>query len=564
MIIRRVGPGKVLVGTQLSRRDFLKISGTGLASAVLLGTAGCGSIFGGQGGEGGGSGSKVLNLNLSAEIDDLNSATTTDSVSFQVLVNTMEALYRLDPDDEPVPAMAEGVEISEDGLTYTFTMRDGVTWSNGDPVTAEDFRYAWLKALSPETASEYSYIIYSFVKGAAEYNAGEASEEDVAIEAPDDKTLKVKLLAPSSFFLQLTTFPTYFPQQQVFVEKQGDNYAQDADTLLYNGPYVMTQGEISAGGTVVLKKNDRYWDKANVAVERVNMPTINEEDTQLNLYEAGELDLARLTGTNVQKFQDSEDFLRIVEPSTFFGLMNHDDPVLSNLNIRKALMIGFDKKVLAEQILADGSEPAYALVPPAITPGPGNQTFREANGDLVPKDPSEGRQFWEQGVEELGQTPKITPLFGDDSISRDVATFMQDQYKENLGLDVEVQVLPFEAGLDRVDKQDYQISFVSGWGADYNDPMTFLDLFLSSSPIYKTGFKNERYDELITSAKSETDQAKRMQMMLEAERILFEEAVLVPEYYRTRAFLKKPYFKGFVSHLFGGDPGLKYAYIEGK
>ena len=565
MATGRYGARKPLVGAGFSRRDFLKMGGAGLAGATLLGTAGCGSIFGGgQSGGGGGSGSSVLNVNLTTEIDDLNSATTTDAVSFEVLVNTMEGLYRLDPEDKPVPAMAEGVETSADGLTYTFTLRDGVTWSNGDPVTAQDFRYAWLKALNPATASEYSYIIAQFVEGATEYNAEEGSEEDVAIEAPDDKTLRVGVVSKSPFFLQLTTFPTYFPQQQAFVEQQGDNYAQGADSLLYNGPFVMTKGSISAGGEVVLEKNDDYWDKSNVSVKRINMQIVKEEETSLNLYESGELDVTGITGNNVQQFQDRSDFERQVEPTTFFGLMNHDDPVLSNASIRRALMIGFDKQTLTEQILANGSEPAYALVPPAITPGPGNQTFREANGDQMPKNAEEGREFWERGVEELGETPKITMLFGDDSLSRDIATFVQDQYKQNLGADLEVQVLPFEAGLDRVDNQDYQISFVSGWGADYNDPMTFLDLFLSSTPIYRTGFKNERYDQLITEAKAEGEQEKRMQMMLEAEDILFDEAVIVPEYYRTRARLRKPYFKGYVSHSFGGEPAFKYASIEGK
>ena len=371
-------------------------------------------------------------------------------------------------------------------------------------------------------------------------------------------------MAKSPFFLQLTTFPTYFPQQQAFVEQQGDDYAQSAENLLYNGPYVMTEGSISAGGTTVLEKNDRYWDKSNVSVQRINMQAVKEEETALNLYESGELDVTTLSGTNVQQYRDNPDFRSQVEPTTFFGLMNHDDPVLGNVNIRRALMIGFDRQPLAERVLANGSEPAYALVPPSITPGPDGQTFREASGDQVPKDPSEGRQFWEQGVEELGETPNITMLFGDDSLSRDVATFIQDQYSENLGADLEVQVLPFEAGLDRVDNQDYQISFVSGWGADYNDPMTFLDLFLSSSPIYRTGFQNDRFDQLITDAKAEADQDRRMQMMLEAENILFEQAVLVPEYYRTRARLIKPYFKNFVSHAFGGEPAYKYARIQGK
>ena len=182
----------------------------------------------------------------------------------------------------------------------------------------------------------------------------------------------------------------------------------------------------------------------------------------------------------------------------------------------------------------------------------------------MPTDAGEARQIWEQGVEELGGAPDITMLFGDDSLSRDIATFIQDQYRENLGADLEVQVLPFEAGLDRVDNQDYQLSFVSGWGADYNDPMTFLDLFVSSSPIYRTGFQNDRYDQLIADAKAEANQDRRMEMMLEAETILFDEAVIAPEYYRTRAGIKKPYYRGFVDHAFGGSPGFKYASIEGK
>lgn len=565
--IAKVGPESeaLMLLRRLSRRDFLKMGGAGLVGASLLGTAGCGSIFGGSQGEGGGgSGANLLTYNLRTEIDDLNSATATDEVSFTVLINTMEGLYRLDENDEPVPAMAEGVQTSDDELTYTFTLRDGVTWSNGDPVTAEDFRYAWMKALNPETASEYSYIIAQFVEGGTEYNAEEGSAEDVAIEAVDGRTLRVGLVAKSPFFLQLTTFPTYLPQQQAFVEDQGDGYAQGADSLLYNGPYTMTQGSISTGGRTVLEKNDGYWDKSNVAVPRINMEIVKEENTAIDLYESGELDITGLSGNNVRQYQDSPDFYRIVEATTFFGLMNHDDEALGNVNIRRALMIGFDKQALADQILANGSEPAYALVPPAITPGPGNQTFREANGDQMPTDAGEARQIWEQGVEELGGTPNITMLFGDDSLSRDIATFVQDQYRKNLGADLEVQVLPFEAGLDRVDNQDYQLSFVSGWGADYNDPMTFLDLFVSSSPIYKTGFQNDRYDQLIADAKAEANQDRRMEMMLGAETILFDEAVIAPEYYRTRAGIKKPYYKGFVDHAFGGSPGFKYASIKGK
>src|SRR5215210_1808076 len=218
MAIRRVRPGKVLVGTQLSRGDFLKLSGTSLAGAALLGTAGCGSIFGGAGGGGGGgAGSSILNLNLTAEIPELDSALTTDTVSFDVLTNVMEGFYRLNLDNEPIPAAAEGVELSNGDLTYTFTLRDGIQWSNGDPVTSQDFKYAWLKVLNPDTAATYAYIISTFVEGADEYNTKKGSPDDVAVDAPDDKTLEVKLVSPAPFWLGLTAFPIYLPQNQKFV-----------------------------------------------------------------------------------------------------------------------------------------------------------------------------------------------------------------------------------------------------------------------------------------------------------------------------------------------------------
>ncbi len=564
MTIRRIGPNRGLVGTRISRKDFLRIGGTGLAGAALLGTAGCGSIFGGgQSGGGGGAGTTTLNINLTGEVPDLNSVTTTDSISFNVLTNLMEGLYRIDQDQKPVPAAAEGVEVSSDGLTYTFTLRDGIQWSNGDPVVAEDYRYAWLKVLDPETAATYAYIISTFVKGAAEYNAEEGSVDDVAVEAPDDKTLRVELVSKSPFFLQLTSFGTYFPQQQEFVEKLGDEYAQDADSLLCNGPYTMTQGTAGGGGTVVLERNEKYWDKENVAVKTINGQIVKENDTAVNLYEAGELDLTGLDGPRVQQYEDSPEFFRKIEPFTVYGRLNQKAPGLDNINIRKALMIGFDREGLTDQILQDGSVPAYGYVPSAISPGPGNQTFREANGDLVPKDVGSARALWEKGVEEVGEEPKLTMLFSDDSSQRDMATYMQDQYKKNLGADLDVEVVTFDAALDRVDAEDYEINYAFGWIGDYDDPMTFLDLYLSDSPFNNSFFENAEYDRLIRGAQTESDTDKRMQMMLDAEKILIEEAGTVPVYFGARTGVKKPYFKDYTPHSFGGDD-YKYASIEGK
>jgi oligopeptide transport system substrate-binding protein len=564
MAIRRVRPGKVLAGTPLSRKDFLKISGTGLAGAALLGTAGCGSVFQQGGGGQEGAGSSTLNLNLKDEIPELDSAVADNTTSFDVLTNVNEGLFRLDLDDKPIPASAEGVELSNGDLTYTFTLRDGIVWSNGDPVTSHDFKYAWLKALNPETASTYYYIISTFVKGAEEYYSKKGSAEDVAIETPDDKTLRVTLVSKSPFFLQLTSFLTYYPQNQAFVEKLGDKYGQDQDSLLYNGPFILTQGSEGGGGTAVFKKNDKYWDKENVAIKTINGRFVKEEDTAINLYEAGELDLTQLTGERIKQYRDSPDYFGFPIPSLQYGRLNQKAPGLDNLNIRKALMIGIDREALTKQILADGSLPAYGFVPPAIHPGPGNQTFREANGDLVPKDVSSARQYWEKGVEELGgQEPKLTMLFGDDSVNRDIATYVQDQYKQNLGANLDVQILTFDASLDRVDQEDYEISYAFGWIGDYDDPMTFMDLYLSNSPFNNSFFENAEYDRLIEEAQTTSDLELRMQNMLKAERILIDQAGTVPLYFQVLAGVQKPYFKDYAFHSFGGTD-WKYARIESK
>lgn len=555
---------RVLNKVGLNRRGFLRLGGGAMAGAGLLGATGCG-VFGdeesgGESGGGGAAGSKTLIRSMS-EVRYFDSALATDEESFEILLNTQEGLYRLDRNDEPQPALAAQTEISDDELTYTFTLRDGVTWSNGDPVTANDFRFAWLRALDPKTASEYGYIIADFIKGAAEFNAGEGSREDVAIEATDDKTLKVTLNNPTPFFLGLTAFITYLPQNEKFVTEQGDKFAQGPQNILFNGPFTMTEYDSASGGALV--KNDNYWDKDSVDIERIEIKIVKDLNTAVRLYESNQLDLTEVSGEQVARYKDSPEFWRYIAFTHFFGVMNQKDPVMANLNIRKAIMIGFDRKKLCEQVLQDGSEPAYAFVPPGMT-GPEGQTFREAGGDMVPTDPGAAKEFWDRGVSELGNTPNISLIFSDSSTSRDVGTFIQEQYREHLGIEVNLEITTFENALDRASKGDFQVTFASGWGADYNDPLTFMSYFLTESGSNRSGFSNKRYDELVRGAQAETDENRRMEMMLEAEKILFDEAVIAPEYFEAIVGLKKPYLKDFTKHPYGPDPDWKYAKLEGK
>lgn len=552
MTVGRARTKRQNFGTGISRRDFLKIGGTGLAGAALLGTAGCG-VFQGEGGQqgGGGGGSKSITLNLGDTIRDLNSVTTTDSVSgADILLNVMEGLYRLDADLKPEPAQAESVEISGDKLTHTFTLRDGIKWSDGSPVTSQDFKYAWLRAMHPDTAGQYSYILTTFIKGGAEFNAGDGSAGDVAIETPDDKTLEVTLVSPSPFWLGLTAFQTYSPQKQSFVEEQGDKYAQSADALLYNGPYTLTDFRPTQGVSFV--KNDQYWDKGNVAIEQIDAKIVKERDTAVNLHESGQLDITEISGEYVDEFRDSPDFQAQTNFAVFYLVGNYELPFFQNENIRRAFQLGFDRKSMTREILNDGSEPALGYVPSGIA-GPGDQTFREAVGPTMPDfDAQEARRLFEKGTQELGENPTIELLAYDTESGRDIATFLQSQFEENLGAKIDVKVQPFDRKLELESNGEFQLSW-QGWIADYNDPMTFMDLWLSDSPFNTQKYSSERYDELVGGAQTETDFGKRMDMLLEAEKVLVEEdAACAPMFYEGQVRLVDPSIKNFVYYRSGG------------
>ena len=549
---------------RISRRDFLKVGGTGLAGAALLGTAGCG-VFqqgGRQQGGGGGGASKTVTVNLGDTIRDLDSTTTTDSVSTDILLNVMSGLYRLDPKQQPVPDMAEGVEISDDDLTYTFTLRDGIKWSNGDPVTSQDFKYAWLRALDPDTAGQYAYIISSFIKGAAEFNAGDGSAEDVAIETPDDKTLEATLLAPSPFWLGLTSFFTYLPQNQKFVEQQGEQYAQNADALIYNGPYLLTEFNPTNG--VTLTKNEDYWNAGRVAVQKVEGRIVKEQDTAVNLYETGELDETEIDSQYVQEYKGTPDFWSQTYFATFYLVFNSKVPFFQNENIRRAFQIGWDQRALTDQILQNGSEPASGFVPAGMASGgPGDQTFREVQGRVTPDfDPQEAKSLFQQGVEEAGENPPIELLAYDDSTARDIATFLQSEF-EKMGAKINVKVQPFDRKLELESNGEFQLSW-QGWIADYNDPINFLELFESDNAFNTQKYSNAQFDELIRGAREETDLQRREDMLLEAERILVEEtAGTGPMYFEGEAHLLRPSIKNFVDHQYGAGLDAMWWKLEG-
>jgi len=532
----------------------------GSGCGVFQSSEGGGQGGGGGGGEGGGGGGggdgEGIAINLQDSIRGLDSATVTDEVSFNILINAFEGLQRLDADDQPTAGTAENVDVSEDGLTYTFTLRDGINWSNGDPVVADDYRFAWLKVLNPDTASQYAYIISSFIEGADAYNTGEGSADDVAIRAVDDKTLEVGLVSPAPFWLGLTAFPVYLPQKQSFVEEQGERYGQNADSLIFNGPYSLEDFNPSQGVTFV--KRDDYWDADNVSIPRVQGRIVKEVDTAVNLFEAGDLDITEISQEYVDEYEGEDAFNQATEFTCFYLAFNEDVEIFRNQKVRKAFQLGFDREALVNNILNDGSAAATGLVPPGMT-GPEGQTFREAVGDTLGAfNADEARRLFEEGLQEVGaDNPQIELLSYETSTARDVATFLQSQFQDNLGARINVTIQPFDRKLELEADGEFQLSF-QGWGADYNDPMTFLDLWTSDSSFNTGGYENQEYDRLINQAKEETDQAARMDQMIEAERLLIDEdAGVAPLFFQGTTRLINPAIQGFVYHKYGGSLDLK-------
>ncbi|API88737.1 peptide ABC transporter substrate-binding protein [Marinilactibacillus sp. 15R] len=514
---------------------------------------------------------QVLHVVESAEIPTMDSALTTDAVSFNVLNNVNEGLYRQGQDNDLVLGMAaEEPEISEDGLTYTFKIREDAEWSNGDPVTANDFVYSWTRLADPATAAEYAYMIDGVVKNATAILAGEMDPSELGVSATDDKTLVVELEKPVPYFESLLTLAMYLPQNEEYVTEHEGDYATNSDTLLYNGPFELSEWD-GTGLTWSLVKNESYWDAETVQLDRIDFDVVKETSTALNLYDAGEVDRMRLSGDYVQTKQGDPELLTEPTSSVFYFKLNQErngeETPLANENIRKAIAMSFDKQGFADTVLQNGSVPADGLVPEGLSVDPeSGEDFREQSGDLLSYDTAQAADYWEAGLEELGVDSLTLEMLGDDSEnSKKSLEFMQAQLESNLpGLSIELRNVPFKVRLDADTNQDYDIQ-MAGWGADYADPINFLELFHSDNGNNKSGYSNEEYDALIESAQSNVDDMEaRWQDMLEAEKILMDTAGIAPIYQRSYAVLEKPYVKDIVAHLTGADYSYKWTYIEGK
>lgn len=494
----------------------------------------------------------VLNIHSDVEVISLDSTIATDGFSFTVMAQCFEPLYMLDAAGTPTLAAAESVVKSEDGLTYTFTLRDA-NWANGDPVTAYDFEFAWRHLVDPANASEYNYIMATAgVKNATEVMNGELPLEDLGCKALDAKTFEVTLAQPVPYFESLMGFPSFFPINQAFFEACGDSYGTSPDTILCDGPFMISSYE-PAALTIELVKNPSYWDANSVSLDGLTFKVIKDAQQAMLVYDAGDLDVAILTGEQIELYQDEPDFTTIPEGYLWFITDNQTKFGLDNLNIRMALATSFDKDAVAYQILKDGSIPADFAIPKGFATGPDGTDFRDGTPTYLACDKEKALEYWNAGLAELGvDSLSYTLIVEDADPSPRIGEFLQSEWESALpGLTIELQVMPKKSRLQYIRERNYDLS-LTRWGPDYADPMTYLDLWTTEESAQE--WSNAEYDAIIQSAKTgelALDLTARWQALKDAEAIFMNDAGIFPVFQKGAVRMIKPNVKGVEYHAVG-------------
>ncbi|MEK5006712.1 peptide ABC transporter substrate-binding protein [Bacillus sp. FSL K6-3312] len=504
----------------------------------------------------------TLNVNISTEPFSLHPGLANDSTSGSVIRQTFEGLTRINAEGKPENAMASDIKTSADGKTYTFTLRDA-KWSNGDPVTAKDFEYAWKWALDPKNESQYAYQLY-YIKGAEAANKGKAKVADVGIKAKDDKTLVVELENPTPFFTELTAFYTYMPVNKKVAEKNKNWYTNAGENYVSNGPFVLSNWK--HGGSITLEKNNEYWDKDTVKLKKINMSMIKDTNTELSMFKKGELDWAGSPTGNLPteslKTLKKDGGLKI---QTIAGIYNYkfntESKPLNNANIRKALTYSINRQAIVDKITQGEQVPAMAIVPPTMEGFTDNKT-----GYFKDHDVATAKEFLEKGVKELGyksvsDLPALKLSYNTDEAHQKIAQAIQEMWKKDLGVKVELDNSEWNVYIDKIHSGDYQIGRM-GWLGDFNDPVNFLELYKDKDGGNNdTGWENKEYQQLLNDSAKETDKTKREEMLKKAEEIIIDDMPIAPIYFYTQLWVQDPKLKGVVvSGL--GDVQYKWAHFE--
>lgn len=485
-----------------------------------------------------------LKVMLETPVESLDPQQSTDGTSFEIIADYTDGLTQMDADGQAVPAIAESWETSEDGLTWTFHLREDAKWSNGEPVTAKDFVFAWQRAVDPDVASEYAYMLSDIgqVKNAAEIIDGTMDKSELGVTAVDDHTLEVQLVAPVSYFTSLMYFPTFYPVNEDFFNTCADTFATSPETTLSNGAFILDTYE-PAATEFHLTKNPDYYDADSIQLAGLDYQVIQDSQTALMSFQNGELDMTLVNGDQVDQVQDDPAFTAVGAGYLWYVTPNIAGvEELQNDNIRKALTFAIDREAITTDVLKDGSKPTFTAVPMDFAAGPDGSDFsadQEKFSDVCAYDTEKALEYWNKGLEELGvDSLEFEMVVDSDDAPQKVATVLQEQWQTALpGLTINIKVEPKKQRVQDLQDGTYELG-LTRWGPDYADPMTYLGMWITNNSNNYGLWSNEEYDNIIaecTTGELAMDAEKRWERMYDAEKIVMDESVIFPLYTQCNA-----------------------------
>lgn len=513
--------------------------------------------------------SGTLNLSTTAPLDTID---ISKSTGFGQTGNVFESFYRLGKNSKPTAGLAKTGTVSKDGKTWTFKIRDS-KWSNGDPIVAQDFVYSWRRSLNPKTASPYAYL-FSGVKNADAIIAGKKSPNALGISAPDKKTVVVKLNRPIAYFRVLMAYPLFGPQNEKVVKKYGNRYATEAQYQVYSGPFKI-KGWNGTNDTWSFVKNNDYWDKKAVKLNKIHYQVVKSNNTGYQMYQQGKLDLTPLSSEQVKNLKSNNDFTQYPYSLVRFLLYNFKDKnavnrkALNNKNIRLALSLSIDRDIVTKKVLGNGSTLPKGFVANdlAANPKTGIDFAKEqAVKNTVDYNPALAKKYWQKGLQEIGQKSLTFDVLSsnDEADSDQLTQYLQSQWtKELKGIKINITNIPDKSTTSRAQQGNFDI-YLSHWGGDFNDPMTFMQIPMTGTSYNYGKWSNSTYDNLVKKAGNEdaNNPEKRWNDLVKAAKIVNGNQAITPIYQQTTAYLQNKRVHGLIHNTAGTQWSYKYAYVD--
>ena len=510
-----------------------------------------------------------IHLSTQVPISTLDPRLIADRSSMEHLNQTNEGLYAYNAEGQLTPAAAADFpKINKERTIYTIPIRKNGIWSNGDPVTAHDFEYSWKSAISPNSGSQLTYMFDGLLKNANAILKNEAKPESLGVKALDDYTLQVTLERPVAYFPRLLPYTIFYPINEKYANKQGDKFGTDAEHILFNGPYIIKDWKQSANSWRY-EQNKDYWNKDSVKTANFTFDVVPDSNTGANLFEAKKLDYVELSSDFAKQYKDNKDFVAFPGDTTKFIRFNQKHDVntshLDNTDLRLALSLTIDRDMLVNKVLDNGSTVTKGLVPAGFVSNPvTKKDYRKQAPDVVFSNNEAAQEHFTKAKKALAkQTFSIELLVDDSDNSKVVSEFVKEQWEKKLsGVNVEIKRVPAKLRQELDAKGDYQAQ-LTGWSPNYQDPLTYLEIFKSSYPGESMGYKNEKFDQLINDVETKLydNETERWKTMVEAEKVAIEEsAAVAPLFVNSVTVLKNPELQDYKLHPYT-LLALRYMYL---